>query len=183
MFFFDLGWRCGQGSLYSTVEERSLVLKERGASQTARSSPSAVNFEGKTETSMSHWIPYNSLGKFSPCETLWDKAPHNHMQEPPLCPERPVLHGPNLPSLSSSEQWLRSRIVTITIPQSGARKAKSPSHFKDDHSMQSSYLLGLLAKIKCSICSNQLNLWFSMHSIVWDYSNFLAELWHTGACT
>ncbi len=28
-----------------------------------------------------------------------------------------------------------------------------------------SYLLGLLAKIKCSICSYQLNLWYGFHSV------------------
>ena len=29
----------------------------------------------------------------------------------------------------------------------------------------SSYLLGLLAKIKCSICSYQLNLWYVAHGV------------------
>ena len=29
----------------------------------------------------------------------------------------------------------------------------------------SSYLLGLLAKIKCSICSYQLNLWYVTHGV------------------
>ena len=28
-----------------------------------------------------------------------------------------------------------------------------------------SYLLGLLAKIKCSICSYQLNLWYVAHGV------------------
>ena len=28
-----------------------------------------------------------------------------------------------------------------------------------------SYLLGLLAKIKCSICSYQLNLWYVTHGV------------------
>ena len=30
------------------------------------------------------------------------------------------------------------------------------------------YLLGLLAKIKCSICSYQLNLWYLLHGNKWD---------------
>ena len=34
-------------------------------------------------------------------------------------------------------------------------------HFK-------SYLLGLLAKIKCSICSYQLNLWYVAHGVTSD---------------
>ena len=31
-----------------------------------------------------------------------------------------------------------------------------------------SYLLGLLAKIKCSICSYQLNLWYVAHGVTSD---------------
>ncbi len=67
-------------------------------------------------------------------------------------------------------------------PTSICQRSFAWSRLQNRISLSSSYLLGLLAKIKCSICSNQLNLWFSMHSIVWDYSNFLAELWHTDAC-
>ena len=47
----------------------------------------------------------------------------------------------------------------------------------------SSYLLGLLAKIKCSICSYQLNLWYVAHGVTWDLSElFKPRLGACGAC-
>ena len=38
-------------------------------------------------------------------------------------------------------------------------------HFGPARSVSESYLLGLLSKIKCSICSYQLNLWYVAHGV------------------
>ena len=53
---------------------------------------------------------------------------------------------------------------------------KAPTHkkmeqwgsIKDLARLHQAYLLGLLAKIKCSICSYQLNLWYLLHGNKWD---------------
>ena len=85
------------------------------------------------------------------------------------CSAKSAPKTPRFPSQIWTHKWMRERLrcpgICWTLGQ-----------------LLSSYLLGLLAKIKCSICSYQLNLWYWMHSILWDYSNFLAERWHTGAC-
>jgi len=55
------------------------------------------------------------------------------------------------------------------LPKTFAPARKSPwlGLFSSQSNALQSYLLGLLAKIKCSICSYQLNLWYVAHGVTW----------------
>ena len=51
-------------------------------------------------------------------------------------------------------------ILQIIIPVIVLQRTRS---IYRNYCAYQSYLLGLLAKIKCSICSYQLNLWYALH--------------------
>ena len=56
--------------------------------------------------------------------------------------------------------------VSLTIRTHKTLKSNSAIRAIIDRNK--AYLLGLLAKIKCSICSYQLNLWYLLHGNKWD---------------
>ena len=62
---------------------------------------------------------------------------------------------------------LRALFFFFNFVKSFAPERKSPRMrlFIPQGNAVQSYLLGLLAKIKCSICSYQLNLWYVAHGV------------------
>ena len=64
----------------------------------------------------------------------------------------PTARRENIPNLK------RCRPLALPI-----QKSTGASVFRVTSGPGQAYLLGLLAKIKCSICSYQLNLWYLLH--------------------
>ena len=53
-------------------------------------------------------------------------------------------------------------ILHLYVPMPAILRIRNARRVRDE---VESYLLGLLAKIKCSICSYQLNLWYVTHGV------------------